>query len=115
MKEDKTVLTEQLRKKNNTKENLGFLKFLLFELTPLSTIKTLLCVMGLILFCIPTMGVPIFLYEEFQDRTFSVKGIELNLGIILTVGYVALEIIVGFIIYRRIEKRKMPDDIDETL
>ena len=114
MKNTKTVLTEQLRKETNAKKASGIFKFLMFgELSPLSTLKTLGLWACMMLFAIPTMGVPIFLYNEFQDKTFRIKGFELNLGIILTIGYVALEIIVGLIIYHRLNIRNKVIDTDE--
>lgn len=66
-----------------------------------------------------TLGVPTILYNVFQDKIITIKGIDFNLGIVFTVGYVLLEISAALIIHLNIRKRNKQMDmlmeLDEML
>ena len=115
-KQYKTILTEQNRKKNRRDFNISFLKF---SLRQLSNIDTYVSYIALMLLAFVTLGIPSILYNAFQDKIITIKGIDFNLGIVFTVGYVLLEISAALIIHLHIRKRNkqmgMLMELDEML
>lgn len=115
-KQYKTILTEQNRKKNRRDFNISFFKF---SLRQLSNIDTYVSYIALMLLAFVTLGIPSILYNAFQDKIITIKGIDFNLGIILAVGYVLLEISAILIIHLHIRRKNRQMDmlieLDEML
>ena len=76
-----------------------FFKFFFLETTGLSKIKFVFVGFVIVLFAIPTIGIPSFLYEKFKE-VLVLENLNISLGALLAIGYFAIEILLYFIFIR---------------
>ncbi len=101
--EEKTTLTESKKTDRRTDGFKAFFKLFLDFLLPL---KILLHYIGLWLCLFPTLGVPALLYNNFKYKKVLFLKINLNLGILFSLGYIGLEFFIGIAIYLFVKGQK---------
>lgn len=99
--DNKTVLTVQEQKKEKRYLWLDFFKFLFFQVSGLSKIKYLFFLIAIGLIAFPTIGIPSLLYEKFKEDIVLEK-LGISLGALLASGYIAAEILVYFLVIKRL-------------
>ncbi len=99
---EKNPLQEREKKRQQTKTLIQLLKELCKNFTPIPAIVFIIPILiGLL-----PITLPYRLYENFKYRPIILQGQSLNLGIILAVGCILIEVLIGATIYLIFHLRK---------
>ena len=107
----KNPLWEREKKRQRTQNLILLLKELCKNFTPIPTIFLLLFfLIGLLPIIVPNL-----IYENYKHKTIFLQRQTFNLGILLAVGFILIETVIGSTVYFIFRLKKRSEETDREM